>query len=64
MTRFLNDGAPQRLYNWKPVLGTKLLGIRIGRGLGAPKGLRSIFHSVYTYDSSFTFLRKSFWDMS
>ena len=28
-----------RLYCWKPVLGTKLLGIGIGRGLGALKGL-------------------------
>ena len=30
------------LYNWKPVLGTKLLGFSIGRGSGALKGLKKI----------------------
>ena len=29
---------PYPLYNWKPVLGTKLLGFSIGRGSGALKG--------------------------
>ena len=31
--------SAQPLYNWKPVLGTKLLGYSRGRGSGALKGL-------------------------
>ena len=36
-------GDSEPLYHWKPVLGTKLLGFSIGRGLGALKGLRFVF---------------------
>ena len=33
------------LYHWKPVLGTKLPGFSMGRGLGALKGLS--FHGSF-----------------
>ena len=35
------------IYHWKPVLGTKLLGFSIGRGLGALKGSRQPPHSEH-----------------
>ena len=34
---FLSKGVCERLYRWKPGFGDILLGIMIGRGLGALK---------------------------
>ena len=41
----------QPLYNWKPVLGTNLLEVSIGRGSGALKGLGVDTHACTLRDT-------------